>query len=97
MESPRAVSRRRFLGTVGLTVGVVAVAGAGGTTWQAVEQGVFSAEPVPPTRRGTGGTLPAVTSPTSCAAQAVGAKAQARAHRTATRPVSRANVQRRPS
>lgn len=43
MESPRGVSRRRFLGTLGLTAGTVAVAGASGATWRAVEQGVFSA------------------------------------------------------
>lgn len=36
MESPRGVSRRRFLGTLGLTAGTVAVAGAGGATCAAV-------------------------------------------------------------
>jgi nitroreductase len=37
------VSRRRFLGMVGLGTGTVAVLGAGGLTWRAVDQGVYAA------------------------------------------------------
>ncbi|WP_454858327.1 Acg family FMN-binding oxidoreductase [Promicromonospora soli] len=39
---PRPVSRRRFLGMVGLGTGTVAVLGASGLTWRAVDQGVFA-------------------------------------------------------
>ncbi len=37
----RAVSRRRFLGMLGLGAGTVAVAGAGGLTWRGIGTGVF--------------------------------------------------------
>lgn len=36
------MDRRRFLGIVGLGVGTLAVAGAGGLTWRAVDGGVFA-------------------------------------------------------
>jgi hypothetical protein len=36
------VGRRRFLGMAGSAAGTVAVAGAGGLTWRAVEEGVFA-------------------------------------------------------
>lgn len=42
MEPTRSVSRRRLFRALGLTAGTVAVAGAGGATWRAVGQGVFS-------------------------------------------------------
>ncbi|MEU6539040.1 hypothetical protein [Streptomyces sp. NPDC047000] len=38
----KPVGRRRFLGTAGLTAGSVAVAGAGGLTWRAAQEGVFA-------------------------------------------------------
>jgi nitroreductase len=37
------MNRRRFLGIVGLGVGTLAFAGAGGLTWRAVDGGVFAA------------------------------------------------------
>src|SRR5664280_1480759 len=36
------MNRRRFLGIVGLGVGTLAFAGAGGLTWRAVDGGVFA-------------------------------------------------------
>lgn len=36
------MTRRRFLGVVGLGAGTVVVVGAGGLTWRAVDQGVFA-------------------------------------------------------
>src|ERR1035437_7634800 len=36
------MNRRRFLGIVGLGVGTLAVTGAGGLTWRAVDGGVFA-------------------------------------------------------
>jgi nitroreductase len=39
----KRVGRRRFLGMAGLGAGTVAVAGAGGLTWRAAEEGVFAA------------------------------------------------------
>jgi nitroreductase len=41
-ESGRQLDRRKFLGIVGLGVGSLAVAGAGGLTWRAVDGGVFA-------------------------------------------------------
>ncbi|MHB9863625.1 Acg family FMN-binding oxidoreductase [Streptomyces sp. YIM S03343] len=38
----KPVGRRRVIGMVGLTAGAAAVAGAGGLTWRAVEEGVFA-------------------------------------------------------
>jgi len=41
-KAGRPMDRRRFLGIVGLGVGTLAVAGAGGLTWRAIDGGVFS-------------------------------------------------------
>lgn len=38
----RPITRRRFLGALGLGAGTVVVVGAGGVTWRAVDQGVFA-------------------------------------------------------
>src|SRR5476651_319598 len=42
VETGRPMDRRRFLGIVGLGVGSLAVVGAGGLTWRAVDGGVFA-------------------------------------------------------
>jgi hypothetical protein len=41
-EAGQPMTRRRFLGAVGLGAGTVVVVGAGGLTWRAVDQGVFA-------------------------------------------------------
>jgi hypothetical protein len=41
-ETAHQVSRRSFLGMLGLGAGTVAVVGAAGLTWRAVDQGVFA-------------------------------------------------------
>ncbi|MGH8880452.1 MAG: Acg family FMN-binding oxidoreductase, partial [Stackebrandtia sp.] len=43
-ESQQRVGRRGFLGTLGRGAGAIAVLAAGGATWRAVDQGVFTTE-----------------------------------------------------